>query len=172
MLRYRFVIFQSPFHRGNGCNKSGEKCKTTPNSSFSPLFIGAMVVTAVWRVWVCASGLDFQSPFHRGNGCNTTNSVVALGEIGTFSPLFIGAMVVTVSEEQIREIVEEAFSPLFIGAMVVTQRHPPRPWRLTSFQSPFHRGNGCNTQLLTDSHPDFPFQSPFHRGNGCNGVFA
>ena len=37
--------FQSPFHRGNGCNVSTLSVSGFSEIPFSPLFIGAMVVT-------------------------------------------------------------------------------------------------------------------------------
>ena len=66
---YRLLLFQSPFHRGNGCYP-------TPQCQTCALF-------------------DFQSPFHRGNGCYFNHSEPALFSTPTFSPLFIGAMVAT-----------------------------------------------------------------------------
>ena len=40
----RLETFQSPFHRGNGCYAS-ISTTSVPSTSFSPLFIGAMVAT-------------------------------------------------------------------------------------------------------------------------------
>ena len=60
-------VFQSAFHRGNGCYYSaptaGRQVRT-----FSPLFVGAMVATydnTTLKLWLDT----FQSPFRRGNGC-------------------------------------------------------------------------------------------------------
>ena len=37
-----------------------------------------------------------------------------------------------------------------------------------SFQSAFHRGNGCYTALkMLRAYKTLDFQSAFHRGNGC-----
>ena len=40
--------------------------------------------------------------------------------------------------------------------------------RIDLFQSPFHRGNGCNVCSAMTRARLRSFQSPFHRGNGCN----
>ena len=65
-------IFQSPFHRGNGCY-SKQSVILALIFAFSPLFIGAMVATLeTSRLNVhnmVAPYMVFQSPFHRGNGC-------------------------------------------------------------------------------------------------------
>ena len=61
--------FQSPFHRGNGCNSL--------SMTISP------------------SVTLFQSPFHRGNGCNDTQRASTPEGVAPFSPLFIGVTVVT-----------------------------------------------------------------------------
>ena len=118
-LKVRRRCFQSPFHRGNGCNEGFNVEFLDCIITFSPLFIGAMVVTLFGQNHRIAHS-TFQSPFHRGNGCN-----------------FWG--------RRRRRFWGWAFSPLFIGAMVVT------PVRVHAkggihwlFQSPFHRGNGCN----------------------------
>ena len=93
--RYQCICFQSPFHRGNGCNPSGTQVLDSIESrTFSPLFIGETVVTTYRAYYGVNTG--FQSPFHRGNGCNSTNHCV--------------------------------WHPL-----------------INAFQSPFHRGNGCNS---------------------------
>ena len=92
------VVFQSPFHRGNGCYQYSilGKAGTPTFSSFSPLFIGAMVATTTGEM---VSGVEwyFQSPFHRGNGCYLLVAGQGRRSILAFSPLFIGAMVATVS---------------------------------------------------------------------------
>ena len=69
--------------------------------SFSPLFIGAMVVTNNY----VGDHIDWKS----------------------FSPLFIGAMVVTVGGDSKLSDANVTFSPLFIGAMVVTD-HGRHSW--------------------------------------------
>ena len=61
----------------------------------------------------------------------------------------------------------QPFSPLFIGAMVATFILMIRSTIVTSFQSPFHRGNGCYSNAVTNAKIADDFQSPFHRGNGC-----
>ena len=111
------TVFQSPFHRGNGCYKVRRDFSLTCMRAFSPLFIGAMVATV---------------PVSPGNFVRKY----------TFSPLFIGAMVATRRRWQIARIVK-SFSPLFIGAMVATCDNPVSFIQQPIFQSPFHRGNGC-----------------------------
>ena len=137
------AVFQSPFHRGNGCNGLATARWLLASLTFSPLFIGAMVVTKASLTmniyFVC-----FQSPFHRGNGCNQ-HRLRQHRCVNAFSPLFIGAMVVTQNAVPCPSA-RRSFSPLFIGAMVVTQHHRDRHMRRhPDFQSPFHRGNGCNS---------------------------
>ena len=123
------MIFQSPFHRGNGCN--------------TPFFS------------VCGAGLIFQSPFHRGNGCNKARMLNPVALAITFSPLFIGVTVVTPSHGGVTSV-------LFCNG-----RHAENQ----DFQSPFHRGNGCNRRVMPIDTSVKVFQSPFHRGNGCNSGF-
>ena len=126
----RLVGFQSPFHRGNGCNAANDGAEPD-----APVDRGS-----------------FQSPFHRGNGCNSQASSAVLASFlrDPFSPLFIGVTVVTPSG---------------------TRSGTPYP-SSSSFQSPFHRGNGCNavSRAASSWHRMnvVIFQSPFHRGNGCN----
>ena len=142
--------FQSPFHRGNGCNH----CR--------------------WcSLWYIERKAAFQSPFHRGNGCN-----LGLRDAGhrhsttiAFSPLFIGVTVATL-DSRLTPHSSFAFSPLFIGVTVVTWSPDPRNAPQMHFQSPFHRGNGCNIQQSGQAELAATFQSPFHRGNGCNNASA
>ena len=115
----------------------------------------------------------FQSPFHRGNGCNISDAEYRIHCFTTFSPLFIGETVVTrnksLSSLEFPNL--SSFSPLFIGETVVTACTGKRDSLVTAivdFQSPFHRGNGCNVAKLALNCWAFIFQSPFHRGNGCN----
>ena len=160
------VFFQSPFI--GEVNVTSHLPIFPPSNllSFSPLFIGAMVVTASERHLQTRSRC-FQSPFHRGNGCNSTLFSPKTSPF-TFSPLFIGAMVVTIPSHDRRGIMYITFSPLFIGAMVVTASERHLQTRSRCFQSPFHRGNGCNSHC--GRWRDYPngFQSPIDRGNGCN----
>ena len=138
-----WIDFQSPFHRGKDCNALPCALTQYPDDTFSPLFIGARIVTG--NTWTLASdvptfqspfhrGKDcnvmpalaffdgscvFQSPFHRGKDCNKNNVEIGIVLINTFSPLFIGARIVT---DIIRTDTDFTvpFSPLFIGARIVT----------------------------------------------------
>ena len=126
------MTFQSPFHRGNGCNLPTAMADRTAPNAFSPLFIGAMVVTEVSER-KSATLTAFQSPFHRGNGCNCASQSLLPSIPRAFSPLFIGATVVTTQYGGFSRRYY-AFSPLFIGATVVTQV-PQSP--LSSVARPF-----------------------------------
>ena len=184
--------FQSPFHRGNGCNSKRGYQSVPLSSTFSPLFIGAMVVTARCGN-ACGGQKFFQSPFHRGNGCNLIKKVRAGRKYYTFSPLFIGAMVVTVDGVTSTRTNAVFQSPFHRGNGCNTRPTGPDTRRLSFFQSPFHRGNGCNrnehlsqsvdrlsfsplfigamvvtSRFLAKGIDYLRFQSPFHRGNGCN----
>ena len=113
------------------------------HTSFSPLFIGAMVAT---RIPSDGGKLRFAfSPLFIG--AMVATDVARFGEdrtVYTFSPLFIGAMVATAFTPS-RRCTFAPFSPLFIGAMVATC-YPEGMAELQdrwNFQSPFHRGNGC-----------------------------
>ena len=159
--------FQSAFHRGNGCYNMQWRDWLCHFSTFSPLFIAAMVAT-------CGRG-----------------SVA--GSLPTFSPLFIAAMVATLNwmQRAVCHLVlsvrfssrqwlllcngavviskTHPFSPLFIAAMVATLygRRFDRSAQ-TGFQSAFHRGNGCYFSAVPSGTKISPaFQSAFHRGNGC-----
>ena len=68
MRTRQFIVFQSPFHRGNGCYISVMRGESRVDCPFSPLFIGAMVAT-LFDASRSSFAFDFQSPFHRGNGC-------------------------------------------------------------------------------------------------------
>ena len=46
----------------------------------------------------------------------------------------------------------------------------PKPTLIFTFQSPFHRGNGCYLDAAIKNIALSGFQSPFHRGNGCYAV--
>ena len=74
-----------------------------------------------------------------------------------------------------------SFSPLFIAAMVATVGAHNQTFPKVTFQSAFHRGNGCYSHMGGAFSPLFiaamvatshmpvngVFQSAFHRGNGC-----
>ena len=76
-------VFQSAFHRGNGCyitcGPAGSS--TLEGDSFSPLFIAAMVATISFEI-------DFQAAAMCTGSTLTHNAE-------SFSPLFIAAMVAT-----------------------------------------------------------------------------
>ena len=114
---------------------------------FSPLFIGVTVVTPARAGELVELRIIFQSPFHRGNGCNDVTAGAVRGVWCAFSPLFIGVTVVTAIFTHSFIRLCKSFSPLFIGVTVVTKTIL-RTYRVVdSFQSPFHRGNGCNCAL-------------------------
>ena len=144
------VVFQSAFHRGNGCYfgklpntvyeyvlglsvrfssrqwllrlLTGKESNIAYlRKSFSPLFIAAMVATPKAEiVFGKLARLFFQSAFHRGNGC---------------------------------------YSTLPAGLSLAA----------ATFQSAFHRGNGCYPAKVLHVNLLGIFQSAFHRGNGCYG---
>ena len=89
----------------------------------------------------------FQSPFHRGNGCNLKIRALTPCSYISFSPLFIGVTVVTSYGGATTDLTIGSFSPLFIGVTVVTHHYTGLGAPLDVFQSPFHRGNGCNRLL-------------------------
>ena len=99
-------------------------------SSFSPLFIGARIVTKS-ELLPFEAVADFQSPFHRGKDCNATHEDANVCTNYTFSPLFIGARIVT------------GIKYWKLGLTLI------------AFQSPFHRGKDCNWCKRRDL--------PFHR---------
>ena len=135
------TVFQSPFHRGNGCYIKGVLAMGAAKELSVPFSSGQWLLR--WHLLYDenATGI-FQSPFHRGNGCYAGISCMTRTPQGSFSPLFIGAMVATYKD----------------GRIVV----------VGNFQSPFHRGNGCyyDGMCIKPAH-SYNFQSPFHRGNGC-----
>ena len=69
--------FQSPFHRGNGCYYISISALPSLLTSFSPLFIGAMVATGgaavgaqITLTCLLSHSLSVRLiAFHRGNGC-------------------------------------------------------------------------------------------------------
>ena len=83
------MIFQSPFHRGNGCNIVRRRQSSTVSNSFSPLFIGVTVVT-------CVSRFNF-----------------LLSDCAPFSPLFIGVTVVTTPSRVLTASAACRFAPVF-----------------------------------------------------------
>ena len=68
MIAVQKLIFQSAFHRGNGCYFIRIASNRSINCAFSPLFIAAMVATSL-ELTLYQGRIDFQSAFHRGNGC-------------------------------------------------------------------------------------------------------
>ena len=58
--------------------------------------------------------------------------------------------------------------PYSSGAMVVTGELRGSARDDQNFQSPIHRGNGCNVINKLNLYELINFQSPIHRGNGCN----
>ena len=93
----RAVLFQSPFHRVNGCNSAVSRKPCGSRHSFNPLFIGSKDATSqLWTANIRSlsgfnplfigskdattdmfshihNGLTFQSPFHRVKGCNCSD---------------------------------------------------------------------------------------------------
>ena len=141
LFRWVKLSFQSPFHRGNGCNRVSKLILSSGSDFQSPFHRG----NGCNKSMPHRKSLEgiFQSPFHRGNGCNWRSSRFRWRRCSTFSPLFIGVTVVTISTD--------------CGSGISI-----------AFQSPFHRGNGCNTLPAGVTFTASTFQSPFHRGNGCN----
>mgnify|MGYP000935965134 CR=1 FL=1 len=92
-------IFQSPIRRVSGCNKAVHMCYLQLSLSFSPLYVGSVVVTELKDELYDEYWLNFQSPIRRVSGCNERLEA----ELG-YRP--------------------KSFSPLYVGSVVVTQRYP------------------------------------------------
>ena len=137
------VLFQSPFHRGNGCY--------------------SLYFEHIKPYSVC-----FQSPFHRGNGCYYKMSRRRWATTWRLSVPFSSGQWLLL-QTVLRACANcLTFSPLFIGAMVATNRHFRRRLRRNRILSV--RFSSRQWLLLTDESKwcqEHFFQSPFHRGNGC-----
>ena len=109
-------VFQSAFHRGNGCYRS-----ETPSHTHQ---------------------YNFQSAFHRGNGCY--QAYLDLGLVKKpLSVRFSSRQWLLPHVGRISRQPHRPFSPLFIAAMVATLPESGDPEFISHFQSAFHRGNGC-----------------------------
>ena len=110
-------VFQSPFHRGNGCYY------------LSDYFTKRFFI--------------FQSPFHRGNGCYPESDYPDGSWQNELSVPFSSGQWLLLLGNLWGNIKDKSFSPLFIGAMVATTTGEMVSGVEWYFQSPFHRGNGC-----------------------------
>ena len=128
--------FQSPFHRGSGCNPGRHICSRLISLAFSPLFIGVAVVTDLQSLEL-RHQRSFQSPFHRGSGCNLNQRVIPSFSKYFQSPFHRGSG--CNAGEFLHTDGTIAFSPLFIGVAVVT-RQKPSVKQLRPLSVPFSSG--------------------------------
>ena len=89
--------FQSPLHRGHGCEQTFTSVTRAHSFTFNPLFIGVMVAN---RFMLAAGDTQTRS----------------------FNPLFIGVMVAKAGRGAACAGGIRAFNPLFIGVMVANTR--------------------------------------------------
>ena len=143
-----------------------------------------------------ARGNRFQSPCHRGDGCNSSNFDAFVTALALSVPLSSGRWLQQPAEYR-RRLDPSPFSPLVIGAMAATIEHGVKAMAslflsvpLSSgrwlqrinrrrpghahcvFQSPCHRGDGCNLSGELKDAVGADFQSPCHRGDGCNSMWT
>ena len=113
-------------------------------SSFSPLFVGAVVAIQM----VAGSGL---------------------GRKPCFSPLFVGAVVAMVDFGTYEATYVLGFSPLFVGAVVAIIA---KRWDtvLVRVSVPYSSGQSlqCSPRFCWEAW--MRFQSPIRRGSRCNGT--
>ena len=161
--------------------------------TFSPLFIGAQVSTAVRLSWArtaraisvpSSSGhrfqpsghrsalhhrQPFQSPLHRGTGFNPGNpdGVVVAGQISV--PSSSGHRFQHVHAGALRDSAVFPFSPLFIGAQVSTPSVPLGAGLDVGLSVPSSSGHRFQrVSAAPRTHTFDNFQSPLHRGTGFN----
>ena len=108
----------------------------------------------------------FQSPFHRGNGCYRDHTGYQRRSPALSVPFSSGQWLLpeTPEDAHVHVLLSVPFSSgqwLLLGS-----RHADDGDNV-SFQSPFHRGNGCYSASGSGNNVIASFQSPFHRGNGC-----
>ena len=64
----KMFVFQSPFHRGKDCNSPPSSYPRIAQSTFSPLFIGARIVTDAEHLSNCLTENHLSVPFSSGQG--------------------------------------------------------------------------------------------------------
>ncbi len=62
--------FQSPFYRVFECNVLSEWAQEAMEVAFSPLSIGSLSVTEMFKINFSLKTFSFQSPFYRVFECN------------------------------------------------------------------------------------------------------
>ncbi len=135
-------------------------------SRFSPLFIGETPATGEHGGGIVVrSGF---SPLFIGETPATQHGAPSRDlAVTSFSPLFIGETPATRLTCQSRQPFL-GFSPLFIGETPATLWSRMTTAATPLFQSPIHRGNSCNSNIVKLVRSELKFQSPIHRGNSCN----
>ena len=154
------AIFQSPFHRGNGCYPYSTRWEVR-KQSFSPLFIGAMAATGDRPSPPRPRWSSF-SPLFIGAMAATWQTNLP---VGNYKVPFFGAMAATTKW---LGMPCRAFSPLFIGAMAATESSVQHCSGGGGLSVPFSSGQWLLRRIVKSSPAVIStFQSPFHRGNGC-----
>ena len=113
-----FQVFQSAFHRGNGCYNNVPFVEYWKIGIFQSAFHrgnGCYQAQALQKLLKDV----FQSAFHRGNGCYNVNLTLHNG-IQLLSVRFSSRQWLLLVKNGEQELSQSAFSPLFIGAMVAT----------------------------------------------------
>ena len=136
------LLFQSPFHRGNGCyagtvNIAGQIQLSVPFSS------GQWLLLTLEGGTPGIAGTSLSVPFSSGQWllqffCHEMLPVAMLSvPFSSGQWLLLNTVLDSVT-------MLSTFSPLFIGAMVATIYVRATAYQPDNvFQSPFHRGNGC-----------------------------
>ena len=126
--------FQSPCHRGDGCNPADRPGRGHRQALSVPLSSGRWLQPP--RMPGCGwPSLTFQSPCHRGDGCNTAPTWHQVENLLLSVPLSSGRWLQL--EGQLWQIILDGY-----------------------FQSPCHRGDGCNKPLYHIWGTVASFQSP------------
>ena len=138
-------------------------------STFSPLYVGSVVVTV--RLHFCPDdGYSFfQSPIRRVSSCNISITYPATARSNPFSPLYVGSVVVTEIEIVDMILLVDFQSPIRRVSSCNDAMMTAHRFQQASFQSPIRRVSSCNVrplgavvQLIQD------FQSPIRRVSSCN----
>ena len=164
--------FQSPVHRVSHCYRKQKRICPILKNSFSPLFIGSLIVTATRpSLWRLSCSL-FQSPVHRVSHCYSHAAAHRSPFSLTFSPLFIGSLIVTLGMS-LADLFDVVFQspvhrvshcysrccrqsivihhvlsvPCSSGLSLLRGISPPMVRPIITFQSPVHRVSHCYSYL-------------------------
>ena len=125
--------FQSPCHRGDGCNVGNVLQEIAVRQIFqSPCHRGDGCNLHVLAP-TAAGRFPFQSPCHRGDGCNSASHFASWAAASTFSPLVIGAMAATGPVDERRHLAAQLSVPLSSGRWLQLLQYRGRSVATTTF---------------------------------------